>query len=133
MGVNTAFCLVIFGTLGVYCEFVWPGRVWQGVLGAGAAVTGGYFLWQVHPTPSGLTFLAAAAVLFLLDAYLETRFVAGFLATGALVYGFSKLISGPQGIRLVLAVPWCIAFGVVTVGLNWAAKKARRNKRTSDA
>ncbi len=131
MGVNTAFCLVIFGILGVYCEFIWPGRVWQGVLGAAAAVTGGYFLWRAAPTTFGLTALALAAVLFLLDAYLETRFVAGTLATLAMTYGFIELLSGPHGIDRRLAVPWCIVFGAVTAGLNWAARKARRNKRVS--
>ena len=129
MGSNTAFCLVIFGVLGVYCEFIWPGRVWQAVLGSAAAVTGGYFLWRDLPSPLGVNLLGAAALLFLVDAYIDTRFVAGTVATTALAFGFVKLIFGAHGIRPLLAVPWCIAFGAITMMLNWAARRARRNKR----
>jgi len=132
MGVNTAFCLVIFGILGVYSEFVWPGRVWQGVLGAAAAATGGYFLLRAEPSHSALVFLAVALVLFLLDAYLDTRFIAGVLGTCVLVYGFLRLIREPHRIHPALVLLWCVALGGVTVWLNWAARRARRNKRALD-
>ena len=129
MGPNTAFCLVIFGVLGVYCEFIWPGRVWQAVLGSAAAVTGSYFLWQALPSSIGLELLGISALLFLLDAYVDTRFIAGAGATAALAFGFVKLIAGEHGIRLWLALPWCLVFGAITMFLNWAARRARRNKR----
>ena len=129
MGPNTAFCLVIFGVLGIYCEFIWPGRVWQGVLGGAAAATGGYFLWAASPSHSGLALLAVAAGLFLLGALVETFCVAGAAATVVMALGVIRLIAGARGIRPILAIPWCVAFGVITVGLNWAGRRARRNKR----
>ena len=130
MGPNAAFCLVLFGVLGVYCEFIWPGRVWQLVSGAAAAITGGVFLCRMSPSTIGLESLATAALLFLIDAYVNTRFAAGVVATGALAFGFVRLIGGDHGIRPLLAIPWCIVFGAITTGLNWAARRARRNKQT---
>ena len=130
MGSNTAFCLVIFGFIGIYCEFIWPGRVVPGICGAAAAVTGGYFLWHAAPTVVGLELLAAAAAFFVLDAFANTRFLAGTIATTAQTFGFIKLIPSPRGIRPVLAIPWCIVFGIITMGLNWASRRARCNKRS---
>jgi hypothetical protein len=68
-------------------------------------------------------------VLYLLDAYLDTRFAAGVAATGALSVGFVKLISGTHGVRPILSVPGCAVFGAVTMSLNCLARRARRNKR----
>jgi membrane-bound serine protease (ClpP class) len=90
MGPNTAFCLVIFGVLGIYCEFIWPGRVWQGVAGAAAAVTGAYFLWRLKPLAIGLELLALAAVLLILDAFVETCWIAGLTGTIAIVFGLEN-------------------------------------------
>ena len=130
MGPNTAFCLIIFGLLGVYCEFIWPGRVWQIVVGSAAAITGGYYLWRAEPTLIGLELLALSTFLFLLDAYLDSCFIAGIAATAALTFGFAKLIPGPHGIRPLLAIPWCLAFGIITLVLNSLGRRARRNKYT---
>jgi membrane-bound serine protease (ClpP class) len=128
MGPNTAFCFVIFGVLGIYYEFIWPRRILPGICGAAAAVTGGYFLWHASPTPFGLELLAAAMALFVLDAFVETFYIAGTVATIAQTVGFIKLILSPHEIRPLLAIPWCIAFGVITIALNWASRRARRNK-----
>jgi membrane-bound ClpP family serine protease len=128
MGPNTAFCLVIFGALGIYCEFIWPGRIWQGILGVAAVDAGGYFLWRAAPAATGLELLTLAAVLFLLDTIVNTRFSAGVLATCALAAGFVLLIPGARGIRPLLAIPWCVVFGATTMALNWAGRRARSNK-----
>jgi membrane-bound serine protease (ClpP class) len=129
MGPNTAFCLVIFGVLGIYCELIWPGRIWQGVLGAAGAATGSYFLWQAAPTAKGLGLVVLAVVLFATDALIETLYVAGTMATTALAWGFASLLADPNGIRPLLSIPWCVVFGIITMALNQTARRARRNKQ----
>jgi len=129
MGPNTAFCLVIFGMLGIYCEFIRPGRVLPGICGAAATVTGGYHLWRAIPSAFGLELLTLAVALFILDAFINTYFLAGASATAALAFGFVRLIPGDHGIHPLLSIPWCIAFGAITMFLNWSARRARRNKR----
>jgi hypothetical protein len=103
--------------------------VWLGTAGTGAAVAGGYFLWLASPAPLGLGLLAAAAVMFMLDAFVDTAQIVGTAATAALALGFTKLIVGLHGIRPGLAVSGCLALGAITMALNWAARRARRNKR----
>jgi membrane-bound ClpP family serine protease len=129
LGSNTAFCLVIFGVLAIYCEFIWPGRVLPSVCGSAAAVTGGYFLWRASPSALGIELLALATALFVIDAVANTRFLAGTAATATLTLGFLRLLSNPHNIRPVLAMPWCIVFGAITMALNWAARRGRHNKR----
>jgi membrane-bound serine protease (ClpP class) len=129
LGPNTALCLLLFGLIGVYCEFIWPGRILPGIAGGAAAITGGYFLFHASPTALGLELLGAAAALFLLDAFFETYYVAGTVATAALTFAFTRLIEGPHGIRPILAIPWCLAVGAIITLLNSAARRARRNKR----
>jgi membrane-bound serine protease (ClpP class) len=129
MSPNIAFCLLICGILGVYSELIWPGRVWPGIAGTGSVLTGGYFLWLASPAPLGLELLASAAVMLALDACVDTLYVAGTVATAALALGFTRLIIGPNRIQPVWAVPLCIALGSVTMALNAAGRRARRNKR----
>jgi membrane-bound serine protease (ClpP class) len=115
--------------LGVYCEFLWPGRVLPGIYGAAATVIGGYHLWRAVPSALGLELLALAAACFLLDALVSTYFLAGAVATVALAFGFVRLIPGDHGIHPLLSIPWCIVFGAITMFLNWSARRARRNKQ----
>jgi membrane-bound ClpP family serine protease len=129
MGPNSAFCLFAAGLLGVYSELIWPGRVWPGVVGSGAAAAGGYWLWQASPTPLGLLLLATAVLLFVLDALAETSNMAGLSATAAMALGFSSLLAGPHPLKPVLTIPGCLGLGAITLMLNQAAKRARRNKR----
>jgi uncharacterized membrane protein YccC len=144
IGPNTAFVLTIFGLLGIYAELVWPGFSWlgfsrsgyrvarilgPGTLGLASALTGGYFLWWYTPSPQGLTWLGAAAGLFLVDAFVNSYFAAGVAATAAMAVGFWKLFDSPPVIQPVLAFPLCVVLGTVTALLNHSAKRARRNKR----
>jgi membrane-bound serine protease (ClpP class) len=134
IGPNTAFVLMMIGILGIYAELLWPGYrvariVGPGVLGLGAALTGGYFLWQHSPSPLGLEFLGAAAALFALDAIVRTYFAAGVAGTAALAIGFWKLFDDPPGIHAAFVFPLCAVFGAATMVLSHSAKKARRNKR----
>ena len=87
-------------------------------------MTGGYFLWRAASAEVGLAFFGVAAVLFLAEAWLNTRHLAGIAATGALAFGAWK-----QHVAAYLAFPLSLAFGAVTIWLSAAAKRARRNKR----
>jgi membrane-bound ClpP family serine protease len=128
-GPNVSFVLVIFGLLAIYWEFLRPGRIYPGTLGAATTLLGAYFLWRLSPTASGLKLLAAAVIFFVAEACWNTRCLAGMAATAALILGSSKLLAGPRHIALYLAVPLGLVFGAVTIWLSAAAKRATRNKR----
>jgi membrane-bound serine protease (ClpP class) len=129
LGPNVAFVVTILGLFAVYWELIQPGRIYPGTLGAAAILTGGYFLWRLGPTANGLKLLAAAGVLFIVEACWSTRGLAGLAATAALALGFWELFAGPRHIAAYLAIPLCLAFGAVTIWLSAGAKRARRNKR----
>jgi membrane-bound serine protease (ClpP class) len=129
LGPNVAFVVAIFGLFAIYWELIQPGRIYPGTVGAAAILTGGYFLWRLGPTAYGLKLLAAAGVLFIVEAFWNTGFFAGIAATVALAAGSWKLFAGPRHITPYLAFPLCLAFGAVTIWLSTGAKRARRNKR----
>jgi len=126
---NAAFALTIFGVLGIYCEFVWPGRIIPGFLGLAAALAGAFCLWRHSPTAAGLGLLGGALILFVLDAAVETFHIAGTLGTVALAAGFWKLFDKPPLISAGLAFSLSLVLGGVTILLNRGARRARRNKR----
>jgi membrane-bound ClpP family serine protease len=128
-GANVAFVLTIFGLLAIYWEFLRPGRIYPGTLGAAAVLLGAYSLWRLSPTPFGLKLLAAAAVLFIAGACWNTRYLAEVAATAALILGSLKLLGEPRHIVPYLIFPLGLAFGTVTIWLNTGAKRARQNKR----
>jgi membrane-bound ClpP family serine protease len=129
LGPNLAFVVTVFGLLAIYYEFLRPGQIYPGVLGAAAALWGAYSLWRLAPTPNALAWLAAAAVLFLAEAWWNTRYLAGLAGTAALIFGSLKLIAGPGHVQLYLALPLGLVFGAVTIWLSAAAKRARQNKQ----
>jgi membrane-bound serine protease (ClpP class) len=129
LGPNVAFVVVIFGLLAIYWELIQPGRIYPGTLGAAAVLVGGYFLWRLGPTAYGLKLLAAAGVLFIVEACWNTHFLAGITASAAMILGSWRLFASPRHIAPYLAVPLCLAFGAVTIWLTAGAKRARRNKR----
>ena len=133
-GPNVSFVLTLFSFLAIYAELIWPGRrlagvVGPGVLGVGGACAGVYFLWLQRPTALGLGLLGLALALFLIDAVLDSYFLAGFGATVAMAVGCWKLFDYPPGIVAGMAFPLCLIFGSATMLLNHSAKQARRNKR----
>ena len=129
LGPNVAFVLTILGLLAIYYEFLRPGRIYPGTLGAASMMVGGYSLWRLSPTPVGLKWLAAAGVLFIAEACWNTRYLAGLAATAALVLGTSRLFAGTRHVVFYLALPVGLVFGAVTIWLTAAAKRARQNKR----
>ncbi|MDQ2776648.1 MAG: hypothetical protein M3Y57_17275 [Acidobacteriota bacterium] len=124
-----AFTLVITGTLGVYCEFVWPGKVWPGAIGSMLLIFGAYSFARYHPSTHGLILLAFAAALFLIETFRETHLISGIAGIVALAAGFCTLLDKPRTIPPVLACLLSVIFGSVTVYLANGAKRARRNKR----
>ncbi len=128
IGPNVGFVLAVFGTLGIYCELIWPGRIYPGILGGSALVTGGYFLARHSPTHVGIALTAVAVLLFAAEALWNTRFLAGSLGTVSLAVGFCKMFAQPPSIVRGLAIPVCILFGAATTGLCYAARLARRSK-----
>ena len=125
IGPNVAFVLIIFGLLAIYWEFLRPGRIYPGMLGAASTLWGLWSLWRLSPTSVGLTCLAAAAVLFLVEVCWNTRYLAGLGATAAVIMG-----AYTHHVALYLAVPLGLAFGGITIWLAAAAKRARLNKRS---
>ena len=125
IGPNVAFVLIIFGLLAIYWEFLRPGRIYPGMLGAASLLWGVWSLWRLSPTSVGLTWLAAAAVLFLAEVCWNTRYLAGLGATAAIIMG-----AHTRHVALYLAVPLGLAFGGITIWLGAAAKRARFNKRS---
>lgn len=129
MSPNIAFVLLISGIFAIYGELIRPGRIVPGLTGAALALVGGHVLWRNSPAPFGLGLLAGAAALFAVEAFFDTYFLAGVLATGAAACGFCKLFPGHPEISPMLTIPLCLLFGIITVFLSRSAKRARRNKR----
>jgi membrane-bound serine protease (ClpP class) len=128
IGPNVAFLMTVAGVLGIYCEFIWPGRLLPGIFGAVLLIFGVHALWRLGPTVTGLILIGIAATLFIGDAVWDSRFVAGCAATVALVAGSALLLPRPFQIAPVLAVTLPVILGVVTMGLSYTARRARRNK-----
>ncbi|HEY6987099.1 MAG TPA: hypothetical protein VH369_01880 [Bryobacteraceae bacterium] len=124
IGPNVAFVLVIFGLLAIYWEFLRPGRIYPGMLGAAGLLWGVWSLWRISPTSAGLKWLTVAAVLFLVESCWNTRYLAGLGGTATVI-----LSAYTHHVALYLAVPLGLAFGCITIWLAAAAKRARRNKR----
>jgi membrane-bound serine protease (ClpP class) len=124
-----ALILATAGTLGIYSEFVLPGKVWPGTTGSMLLIWGAYSLAQYHPSMYGLILLAIAAVLFLVETFRETHLISGIAGIAALAAGFSTLLDKPRSIPPVLACLLSVILGSVTVYLANGAKRARRNKR----
>ncbi len=125
---STAFVLAILGVLAIYCEFVWPGKVYPAVLGSIILIIGAYFLWLNSPTGIGLLLVGLATLLFLVETFWNSRFLAGVAATILLSFGFCRLFTGANRIRASLAIPVCIVFGAISVFLAYGARRARQNK-----
>ena len=126
---NLGFALAIAGILGIYGEFVRPGKVWPGSAGALFLVAGAYSLSRYTPSKHGLALLGLAALLFSMESLRETRLVAGIAGTVALAAGSYTLFSGVPRIAPALGLPASVFFGGVTIWLANGARRARRNKR----
>jgi membrane-bound serine protease (ClpP class) len=127
---NTAFLLAAFGILGIYSEFIWPGRIVPGLLGAAALMCGCYFLAQHSPSGAGLLLIGIATALFTAEAVYRTYFLAGAAATVCLAVGVCKLFNSGPAISAGMAIPVSVVLGGLTMFLGSAARRAKRNKRS---
>lgn len=120
--------LLIFGLLGIYSEFIWPGRIVPGTLGAGAAVAGSYFLFRPPLDPLGLVLLGLGALSLTAEACFGPYLVFGALGAMALTPGFALLLPAPHRLAPALVIPVSVVFALLSALLACAAKRARRNK-----
>jgi membrane-bound ClpP family serine protease len=126
---DIGFLLAVTGVLGIYCEFVWPGRFVPGLLGATLLALGSYSLWQNSPTTRGLLFIVLSAALFATEALIDTRFVSGVAGTLALAGGSLTLFDGPPRLDTLPACLLAAVLGFVSTFLAREAHRARANKR----
>lgn len=79
---SVAFILISLGTLGITWEFINPGAVFPGVVGAIFLLIGLLALGTLPINAAGLVFLALAFVLFIADVFMPTH---GILTAGGIV------------------------------------------------
>lgn len=84
---NVAFVLISLGTLGLTWEFINPGAVFPGVVGAILLLVGFLALGTLPINWSGVVFIALAFVLFIADVFMPTH---GILTAG----GIASLVLG---------------------------------------
>jgi membrane-bound serine protease (ClpP class) len=128
-GPNLGFSLAIAGVLCIYCEFIRPGKVWPGIIGSMLLIFGAYSLSRYSPNSRGLLLLTVSAVLFVLEAFWNSRLISGIAGTVALAAGSWVLLAGPERISPLLGCLLSLVFGAATSYLANGAKVARRNKR----
>jgi membrane-bound serine protease (ClpP class) len=85
---SVAFILISLGTLGITWEFINPGAVFPGVIGAIMLLIGLMALGTLPINAAGLAFLILAFVLFIADVFMPTH---GILTAGGIV---SLIIGG---------------------------------------
>jgi len=125
---SLAFVLLVVGVLGIYREFLNPGRVIPGLFGLALVVISVYALAQNEPTVAGMVLVGIGIVLFVVEARWNLRFLPGIVGTLFLIDGFRRLIAGPQGINIVFIVVGSIMLGAVTILMAYGARRARANK-----
>jgi membrane-bound serine protease (ClpP class) len=125
---SLAFVLLVVGVLGIYREFLNPGRVIPGLFGLALVVISVYALAQNEPTVAGMVLVGIGIVLFAVEARWNLRFLPGIVGTLFLIDGFRRLIAGPQGINIVFIVVGSIMLGAVTILMAYGARRARANK-----
>jgi membrane-bound serine protease (ClpP class) len=114
---SVAFVLISLGTLGITWEFINPGSVFPGVVGALLLLTGFLALGTLPINVAGLVFLVAAFVLFIADIFTPTHGVLTAGGIAALVIGGLLLVNtgGVPGVPTVS--PWVVAGTAAGLGL----------------
>lgn len=130
IGPNTALALAFSGVLGIYLECLRPGSVIAGCIGIALLLWGAYSLYGYGPTGAGCLLLALAGCLFLLEIWVNTRFVVSVAATFTLFAGLKYLLPAPHGVHSVFALSLSLTLGLITALLCVSAREARRNKRS---
>ena len=114
------FVLLIIGVLGLYAEFTHPGMFAPGVIGAIALVLALFALHLLPINLTGLLLIAAAFVLFILEAKFPTHGILGVGGVVAMVLGALMLIRTPltgMGVSVGVAFGVAIPFAVIIIVL----------------
>lgn len=130
---NVAFLLLVIGLLGVYWELHAPGMMVPGILGVLLAAAGAYGLYQDSPTWYGLTILALAAVLMMIELKYYTHMVSGIAGAVLFAFGAIVLLQGPRRVTPALAIAVSASFGIIAVFLGLLGMRARKTKHLTGA
>lgn len=131
MDPNIAFLVLAVGALALYAEFNHPGAVIPGVVGFLMIVLAGFALNLLPVRFAAITLIAAAFIMFALEAKYATHGVIGIGGIVALTLGGLLLVDGPipeMRVKLWTALGVSVPLGFVTIFLMSMALKARRNK-----
>jgi len=113
---SVAFILISLGTLGITWEFINPGAVFPGVVGAIMLLVGFLGLGTLPINAAGIAFMILAFILFIADVFMPTH---GILTAGgiiSLIVGGLLLINTGVAPGLPSVSPYAIAG--VAVGLG---------------
>ncbi len=130
---NIAFFLLVIGLLGVYWELHAPGMMVPGILGVLLACAGAYGLYQDAPTWYGLTILALAVVLLMIELKYYTHMISGIAGAVLFAFGAIVLLQGPRRVTPALAIAVSAAFGIITIFLGLLGMRARKMKHLTGA
>lgn len=128
------FVLLILGVLGIYTEFTHPGLVAPGVIGGICLVLALYAMHILPVSVAGLSLIALALALFILEAKMPSH---GVLAIGGVIAMFlgaiflvrSPLTSG--GVSTGIALAATLPFAIITVFLMRLVIRSRKWKSST--
>ncbi len=115
----------------IYGEFIWVGKLIFGVVGALIALAGVSLLMRFPLTRFGMSLIGASILCFVVDAAVDTYWVAGVAGTVLWALGFWKLCRGVDAVLPQVVIPVSLIFGALTTVLLSIARRARRNKRAA--
>lgn len=128
---NVALVLLALGVLGIYVEFMFPGLIVPGVVGAILAILG---LASISALPlhwPGVALMLLALGLFALEFKFVSHGVLAVSGAFALVFGITLLIDSPiPEMRICLATALAVALplAAISFALVRLAVRARRAK-----
>jgi membrane-bound ClpP family serine protease len=128
---SVAFALIVGGLVLIYGEFIWVGKLIFGVVGALIALAGVSLLMRFPLTRFGMSLIGASILCFVVDAAVDTYWVAGVAGTVLWALGFWKLCRGVDAVLPQVVIPVSLIFGALTTVLLSIARRARRNKRAA--
>lgn len=126
---TASFVVLMAGVLGTYCEFLRPGTVVPLVLGSTLLVIGGWNLVHCCP-PSSLSALlvATAVLLWMLELWRSTYFLAPSAATAAFILGTVQLCGDHASMSRPTVVTVASGMSLLTSYLAYVGRRAKHNK-----
>jgi membrane-bound serine protease (ClpP class) len=130
MDPNIAFILMSLGMLALWSEFNHPGAILPGAVGLIAILLAGFALNLLPTRFAALALIAAAFILFALEAKFVSHGVFGVSGIVCMVFGALLLVDGPipeMRVRLLTALVVSVPIGIIGVFLMTLVVRARRN------